>query len=369
MVALLAGVAVVSPDIAHTQSGVVYPLDGFENGIRVVQPQTGDANKYLWNLWSGAGAGPTSITNDAYSGNSALQSVFQSGTNWQFQFYTYTENLSGWSNDWQFAKKFVANPGSWANNRVNRLRFWVKLPAGTAEEGGGSHNFEFGTYIRCSTCGGAEDGGGHYYHFYDLNYTGQWHQIIVDTHPNHSRGDIGDAERGDRLHPTGEGGYTYFDLMTRFYLDFPYATFPMPATFKLDNFEFYEETRPENVDQVYALNAVYIPSSNKVVVGWQRRKDQTVAHDVRYAFSDIFSIGWNAATPAPGGTGVTPAGSGGEASMRWSTTGISTSGRTMLYVAIKPQNASTFRQISIPLSGTGSTPTLPSAPQHLRIVP
>jgi len=76
----------------------------------------------------------TSITNDAYSGNSALQSVFQSGTNWQFQFYTYTENLSGWSNDWQFAKKFVANPGSWANNRVNRLRR-LELVGGDAQDG------------------------------------------------------------------------------------------------------------------------------------------------------------------------------------------------------------------------------------------
>jgi hypothetical protein len=354
---------------AELAAPVSYELDGFENGIRVVQPNTGDANKYLWNLYNGSGSGPTSVTTaQKYAGNQSLRSQYDSGNNWQFQFYTYTEGVAGFNNGWQFMRKFVTNPTSWQTGKVNRMRFWMLLPPGTDEAGGGNHNFEFGTYIRCSACGGAEDGGGHYYHHFDLPYTGVWHQLIVDTHPNHLRGNSGGTELGDLPNPTNEPGFTYFDLMTRFYLDFPYDKFPMPAVFYMDNFEVYEEQRPENTEQVYSLNAVYVPSTNMVRVGWARRKDQdTVKHDVRYAFSDIHSIGWAAATPAPNGT-VTPPGTSGYNGMEWSTTGLNLSGKSVVYVAIKPQNSSLFRQIAVPVVPGATLPTPPAAPFNVRVI-
>jgi hypothetical protein len=368
LLVLSAAVVGGTPGVVHSQSGVSYELDGFENGLRVVQPNRNDPNKYLWNLYESYASGATDVADGGLVGAKALVNRHDSGDRWQFQFYPYTEGLSGWGNGWQLARRFVTNPGSWATNRVNRLRFWIKLPNGVDTWGGGNSSLQFGSYYRCSGCSGAEDGGGHFYHMFNLGSTGEWHQVIVDTHPNHSRGDDGNREPGDRLHPTGESGFTYFDLMTRFYLDFPSRSWPLGSNFMIDGFEFYEETRPENVNQVFSLNGVYVPSSNKISVGWQRRKDEMGAHEVRYSFSDVFSVGWNAATPAPGGT-VSPLGDGGYNGMAWSTTGISTSGRNVIYVAIKPQNSSSFRQIAIPLSGGGGTTSLPGRPTNLRIIP
>jgi hypothetical protein len=363
------GLLMKSP--AETAAPVSYTLDNFEySSMRIVQPNTGDANKYLWNLWGGAGTGPTTLTTaQKHSGNQSLRSEFQAGNNWQFQFYTYTEFLAGFNNGWQFMRKFVTNPGSWQTGKINRMRFWILLPPGTDTANGGNHNFEFGTYIRCSTCTEAEDGGGHFYHHYDLSYTGAWHQMIVDPHPNHSRGGSGGTEWGELLYPTNEPGFTYFDLMTRFYLDFPYEQFPMPAVFYIDDFELYEEQRPENVDQVYSINAVHVPNSNTVRVSWMRRKDQdSVKHEVRYSFSDIHSIGWNAATPAPNGT-ITPPGTAGYNGMDWSSSALPLAGKSLLYIAVKPQNSNLIRQISIPLVAGGSTaPPPPAAPTNVRVI-
>ena len=354
---------------SHAQ--VVYELEHFEGPLRVVQPnETSLDYRYLWSIYTGNGQGTTDVTTaQKHDGSQSLRNVLTSGV-WQFQFYSYTDGLAGFSNGWQFMRKFVTNPTSYQTNRVNRMRFWMKVPQGTDPDTGGNHNFELGTFVRCSTCSGQEDGGGHWYHHYNLMYTGEWHQVIVDTHPSHQRGGNGSTEWGDQLHPTGESNFTYFDLITRFYLDFPYETYsPMPATFYIDGFELYEETRSENVAQIYSMNAVYIPSSNTVRVGWQRNKNEdSVRHEVRYAFSDIHALGWANATVAPNGT-ITPPGSGGYNGMEWSSTALNLSGRTMLYVAIKPQNSSLMRQITIPLTSTGGPPpAAPSAPQNLRIV-
>src|SRR5262249_868280 len=117
--------------------------------------------------------------------------------------------------------------------------------------------------------------------------------------------------------------YTYFDLLAGFYLDFPYLTgaqgWPAPVDFYLDGFELYEETNPENTDQVASLHAAYVPSSNTIQVGWQRNKlDDVTPHEVRYSFTDVFVSGWDAATPAPNGVVTPRAGSGPYASMEWS---------------------------------------------------
>jgi hypothetical protein len=273
--------------------------------------------------------------------------------------------LLGWSDGWQFMRRFVTNPSSWQTGRVNRMRFWIKVPPGPGTPSGGNHNFEIGTYVRCSTCGGAEDGGSHFYHFYNFGSTGEWEQVIVDTHPDHERGGNGSSELPDQLHPTGESAYTYFDLITRFYLDFEGQQFNMPATFYLDGFELYTETRPENVAQVRSLHAVYVPQTNEVRVGWTRHKgEDNVRHEVRYSFSDIHSGGWNNATAAPSGV-VTPPSSGGYNGMVWRSTALNLSGRSQVYIAIKPQNSNLFRQIRVPLAAT-STASAPTPPSNLQ---
>src|SRR5262249_29497958 len=117
----------------------------------------------------------------------------------------------------------------------------------------------------------------------------------------------------------------------------------------------------ENLDQIYSLNGVYIPSSNKVHVGWNRNKNEnSVKHEVRYSFDDVFRVGWANAIAAPGGL-ITPPGFGGYNLMSWETTAINVTGKKVIYIAIKPQNSSLFRQIAIPLASTaGSAPAAPT---------
>lgn len=348
----------------------IISLDPFEAAaIRVVQPlETEPQFRYLWNQYEGdftegPDPGTESIsTATSHDGTRSLRVEITDG-NLYLQFYPHNGSY------WQWMRDFVN--GTWQLNTYNRLRFWIKVPPTTDEFPPGQGNLQFGTYFRASDGSktSAEDGGGHFYHHFNIPYTGEWHQIIVDSHPNHSRGGSGATEWGDQLHPTDEPNYNYFDLITRFYLDFQGDLFGYPSEFFVDGFEFYRETRPENIDQIYSLNGVYIQSSNTVMVRWMRHKDEnSVNHEVRYAFEDIHRLGWVNATPAPNGTVVPPGGTGYNG-MEWSSSSLNLLARPILYVAIKPQNSNLFRQIVIPLiPGTGLAPTRPTN-VHIVAVP
>jgi len=339
-------------------AGVRYLLDNFERGNRVVQPNSSDpGTRFLWGMYLSfdSDTGTTAPSNaEHHDGAHALASTLDhcgGSSCWQAQLYTYTEDAPGFSNGWQYMRRFVEQPETYQTNRINRMRLWIKVPPGIPFETNGSETLQFGTFTRESSAplSDGETDNGHWYHHYNIGYTGEWHQVIVDTHPNHQRSGPGSTEWGDRLHPTGEASLTYFDVMTRFYFDSGYTSVPAGAAFYLDGFELYEETRPENVEQVYSLNAVYIPSSQTIRVGWMRQKTENqVVHEVRYAFEDIFATGFAAATPAPGGM-ITPPGHGGYNGMSYTTTQIDVSGHSTIYVAIKPQNATSFRQIAVPL--------------------
>jgi hypothetical protein len=56
--------------------------------------------------------------------------------------------------------------------------------------------------------------------------------------------------------------------------------------------------------------------------------------------------------------------------MEYSTRSINVSGQKVMYIAIKPQNSSRFREIALPLSATSAPPTPKplKAPRNLRIV-
>jgi hypothetical protein len=314
-------------------------LDDFEDGLRIVQPNTTSDDKFLWNLLTGSG--PTSLTTiDKTDGSHSLLSA-QNGAPWQFHIYTYTEGLPGYSDGWKFVKTFAK--GAWENNKYNRLRFRIKLPPGLKLESNGEHNFEFGTFLRCSTCNNAESNNWHFYHLFNFESTGEWEQVIVDAHPNHQRGESGNAEQGVQ---NPEPGYTYFDLMTRFYLDFPYT---LPAgNILMDGFEFYQETRPENVEQVYSIHGTYVRATNTIRLGWMRNKDENnVQHDVRWATEDIHMTGWDAATPL--GT-VTPPGWQGYNGMALNQQIALPAGT--VYLAIKPQNSAIFSQIALSIGET-----------------
>ncbi len=360
-----------------------WELDTFESPIRVVQPlETAPRTRYLWGLNSDNGVPGASLTDvvtstrhdGAQSLHNRFDQVLGGGRNWQFMFYPYTIDSLGLSpNGWQWMRNLVTDPSTWPIGQVNRLRLWMKIPPTTPTRPTGQFNFEVGTFLRevSAPYTDPESNNWHFYHLMNLYGTGEWEQLILDTHPSHQRAANGNADRGDHRYPsTATPNYTYFDLMTWFYLDFPYVTWPSnPNDFYVDSVTPYIESAIENVDQVYALHAGYVPSSNLIRVGWNRYKDDSVTkHEVRYAFTDIHASGWNSATAAPNGV-ITPPDGGGYNGMEWSTNAINLSGRTMVYIAIKPQNSALFRQIAIPVVSNPGPGSGPAPPTGVQVVP
>ncbi len=337
---------------AHISIAQQKVLDDFEyDDLRISNP-TGETikNRLLWSQYEGdptEGPDPGSVRidpTDSVDGSRSL-AVDVTGGNVYLQFYTKVNSTT-----WEWARHFVRD-GNWSFDTYNRLRFWVKLPDGISRKSGGQSNTRFGTYYRATTgrMDSAESGGNHYYHYYNLESTGVWHQVIVDWHPNNIRGQSGGTDWGEKQYPTGEQGYNYFDLLTRFYFEINGGLSSYPAVFRFDGFEFYTEPNDENLEQVYALNGAFNNNTGTLYLGWMRHKDENnVDHEVRYAFSNIHELGWSNATPAPSGI-VSPDGWGGYNAMDYTTNQINVGSNDFLYVAIKPQNSNRFRQITIPI--------------------
>jgi len=354
-------------------------LDSFEEGLRLLNPGSDDPNKYLWQHACGDNSrracsqgGVSVTTEDSHDGAASLKYELTDvvlgkggqGSSAYLRFRSMTDTDYVRHN----AREYLTS-GTWKFDTYNRMRFWVKVPPEFGKEfraGGGQNNMNIGTYIRSShgrqSRAGSEEsglGGGHYYHTFNIPYTGAWHQIILDMHPSHGRGATPLIEWGDTRYPTGESGFNYFDALTVFYIDFVgmggyHSLSKYPAIFYFVDFEFYKDTNPENVEQIFSLNGVYAPADNRIYVGWGHPKnDDKTKYEVRYAFQDIYSLPnqWRNALQAPGGT-VSPAG-GVYNLMEYSTKEIKVGGHDTIYVAIKPRNSDLFRQIALPVKTLG----------------
>jgi len=358
--ALLVSLA-VSASVGEPASAQSIVLDNFEEGLRVENPtETDPQTKYLWNQYSGdfyAGPDPgvaTVTTSQAHDGTHGLQ-VNVTGGNIYLQFYPATST-------WNFMHQYVQPASSWTAGKYNAIRFWVKVPPQMIKAGAGHENVQIGTYVRAEN-GDPGTQGTHYYHFYNFKYTGEWEQVIFDSHPTYLLGGGGNTEPGNIAFPFG-GNWTYTDALTRFYFDGQNNLSSVPATFYFDGYELFTRPANENIDQVYAMHSVYVPATNEIAVGWSRRKDQdSLTYEVRYAYQDINSIGWSAATPAPNGT-IAGNGLGAYNVMEYSTKSIDVSNKSTVYIAIKPTTATAFRQISVEISNLPS-----SSPPPVQVLP
>jgi hypothetical protein len=328
----------------------------------------GDLRSYP--LAGSNGPGTITIDNqDAISGQHSIRYTLNSGLAYpEWDPYNYSGHRQGVTSPRGFAREFADNLAGWQFNTYDRLEFWVKVGTnGGAADTQGNRNAEFGAYVKCISLPGCPDvssdeaGGHHYYHFLNLSPTGTWTRVILNMHPNHERGADGNQEQNNQPHPTGESQYNYWDTFTRFYIEFVAGPSSYPALYNFDGFRFYKEPYQENDDQILTVHATYVPASNRLLLWWSTRKDEAVNYDIRYAFSDIHAMGWNAATPAPNGTIL--AGGGGYNGVLYDNQNITMNGST-LYLAIKPQNSNLFRQIAIPVSSSASV-FPPQAPSNL----
>ncbi len=292
------------------------------------------------------------------------------------QFTLNDQKLNASWNSWNaegtrgFTREYSDDPAAWQFNTYNRLRFWINVPIESNQVDiyrNGAHNYNVGTYVKLSTEPGYSDeyGGNHFYHQLNLAPNGQWTRVILNMHPNEVRNGGGQYDPGIQEHPTGEKDFNYWDLLTRFYLTTDYGSQDhVPYDYLLDGFEFYQEPYTENDKQIYSLTGTYEPDTNRLLVCWSHDKNEDVNHEVRYSFTDIHEIGWDAATPAPDGEpeqgpyglievkdGVVPPplAPGGYNAMIYDSSLLPLDGQSVVYIAIKPQNSELFSQIAIPL--------------------
>jgi hypothetical protein len=279
--------------------------------------------------------------------------------------------------------------GAWTLDHYNRLTFWIKVPPnGNSLAIARGKNLDVGTFLRRSDAGRdrQETDSMHYYHYFNVPNSDTWTKVVINMHPHYKRapGVSGNDEQGNLAHPTGEVDYNYFDLMTRFYIEadnFPgNITFPtFPVSYKVDDLQFVHESRPENDEQVYSMASTHIPGEDRLLLTWSRNKREgALRHEVRYAFSDIHEIGWDAALippdgdynldgrPDAGGVVTPTSDSEGYNRMMFTITGLPLEGRGVIYFAIKPQGSALFTQMELPLGGVPSAPRLAERPRRLR---
>jgi hypothetical protein len=288
-------------------------------------------------------------TTESYSGSRSLQVNVDNGN-------IYTQFYPNDSAEWFYMREInnAINTPQWELDTYEALRVWIKVPP-LLDRTDGRGNFTVGTYFRGtegSRNSSEGDGGGHGYHYYNLRGPDVWHQIIIDRHMSHLRGSTGSAEQPVLTYPTGEAGYNYFDLMTRFYFDgngIPDSGSSYPYEYYIDKVELFKERAGYNVTSVYNPSAAFKPSTNTLYLAWNRIKpENSVDHEVRYSFSPIGS--WGDTTAAPSGI-VSPPGVGGYNIMLYETSSINVGSNTVMYIAIKPQNSDDFRVLEVPLVG------------------
>lgn len=344
-------------------SGVSVILKSFD-GTTVPLNKEGDQ----YPKWSDGNGGEGGVfsggidTLDAVSGNSFMANLVASAGTGN-ALYAEFNPYDGVGRD--FARAYADNlafdrtPTTWQYNTYNRWTYWIKTPAQLnnpyATDGQGNANV--GAYAKKATNPdyfSDESGGGHFYYIQNWPMTGTWVQCTVNFYVDHWRGNNGGTEEGSGERATGEANYNLFDTLTRFYFQVDSAAASLPAVYHIDEIGFYREVNPEPEQQVRDICATYVPNANRVIVTWMRNKNEnTVKHEVRYAFADIHANGWNSATPAPGGT-VTPPGWQGYNGMFYDTTSLPLSGKSVLYLAIKPlanNPQGLFAQVAIPLGG------------------
>ena len=169
-----------------------------------------------------------------------------------------------------FAHDYSASPGAWLSNTYTNVSFWINIPpTGAAFQTAGMTNTDVGTYVKPVAGGDTDQDGDHYYHSLNLPNTGTWIKVILNMHPSHYVTDPGYIDPGYLPHPEYETNYNYWDELTRMYITQPYPQSTTPGIYKIADFNFYQQTTPQNDAEIYSLAATVVPqSNNEVILTW-----------------------------------------------------------------------------------------------------
>jgi hypothetical protein len=252
-----------------------------------------------------------------------------------------------------FVRDTVPAGTPWQRNTYNRLRFWIKAPANAAPLAADGHtNLSLQAYVkRVADADPYNDSAGGGLYFYALNVPNvdAWTQVVLSQHPAQASGGNPNEDLGVVDHPTNEADASFFDAMSRLIFDSD-APQSYPATFRLDDFTFYQDLHADGDADVFDVTSTYVRASRRMILTWQRRADRPeVAHEVRYAYSSVHAIGWEAATAAPQGV-IQPPGDGAYNGMVYDTTALPLAGHSRVFLAIRPVGAAGFFEIEVPLT-------------------
>jgi len=354
-------------NLGELGSGDSVIIDDFEYATIPNSFNDGAQDYPLWrydnNLAPTIPLGSTSTSTDEYLfGSRSLQITANGDGTSPFSMQAFMFNNFGTfgNNNWRYIRETISGYDEFL--KYNRIRFWMKPPPEHTHLNSGWNNLHFGTYNRntSTSTSSNESNNAHYYHYFDVGYSGGWQQFIIDPHVHHQRGT--NQEHGVLADGFIEPGYNYFDLMTWFYWESQFTLNSTQSWF-VDRVEFLEVTEDEDIDNVYAMNA-YLSEivPNEINVRWSRRRDEhSTTYDIKYAFTSFYENGgFSHGTNAPNGSGVgsivTGAGSSAYTACRWSTDQIDLTGQDVIYIAIKHETETTrFRQIAIPLTPAGYT--------------
>jgi hypothetical protein len=355
-------------------------IERFEAGIRQVMPTEADpAYRDLWTQTHGKGweGGPGTVATSSTKPHEGAQScqvdLVPSGGAQPDTLYLNFRPCPGY---WQYTREWSEDPALWAMNTFHQMRIWLWVPEQIGPPNySGQHNLDLGTYVKSLVADGSNHstGGSHAYHFFDVRYIGgAWHQLLFDMHPNHVVGcdpytEWGVLEHPTLLDPTVPGVYdaahNYFDCLTAWYLSFQGAppAGPAPMTFFVDSVEMLPDLVGEDFDYVFSPNMAYHRESQRIYVSWHRKKNLDSVFDVKYAFSDIHELGWDAAAYLGQNIQSVYANSGGPYGTQYvDRADLDVGDHATLYVAIRCQGQTKFRQLVYPLTSTPPVDPPPS---------
>ena len=239
-----------------------------------------------------------------------------------------------------YAQHWIKN-GTWDSN-INRLRFQFKCSKSVSRNSSGGDNMQIGTYIKPHGSSDTAWQGAHYYHLLDMSiHANRWSVIEINRVPQHQVGN--DPNTNWPENPSGPG-VNYFDGLTVFYIDSQGGEWTGQTCY-LREVAFDKEIG-EPDDHVSSIQATY--NGTRYEVTWAAKKNQNVQFEVRYSTSSMHANGFASGTA--GGTVSNP-GSAYTGTF-WASPAMPEA--TMLYVAIKPSNTTSFTEIAIPtFSGGG----------------
>ena len=274
---------------------------------------------------------------------------------------------------------------AWRMSYYNRMSFSVFVPRSLGYRASGKdRNMVVILRTRSPTADSSTVGAGGltFLHRYRVPYTGGWHKVVVDPHPDviterslpAGRGDFGSVT--NPLQESGLVGHDcYFDYVTQLQVGFETtgtsdragaAQQDTAVEWQIEDLLLYRQEHIENEEAVYGLSgsAWKHPTTGGVSLkmAWSRNKDDAAtAHEVRYAYTSVHTTGYAAASYI--GL-VRPV----DTLFAMSASDIASQlppaplGATSIFVAIRPQGSTTFTEVELPLQTgdvEGSTPPTP----------